>query len=151
MRLHAEMPQLTGAGRWLNGSVQTNDLIGENPTLIHFWSVSCELCKQAMPNVNKLRDDYMGHLNVVAVHMPRSDEDLDEGRIIEAAKEHTVTEPIFVDHSLKLTNAFDNKYVPAYYLFDRTGVLRHFQAGGSSLKMMEKRVARLIETPKQEG
>ena len=151
MRLHARMPELTGEGMWLNGRVETNKLIGERPTIIHFWSVSCELCKQAMPNVNRLRDEYMGRLNVVAVHMPRFDEDFDIDRITEAAEEHTVTEPIFIDHKLELTEAFDNKYVPAYYLFDRMGVLRHFQAGGGSLKMMEKRVVRLIETPKSEG
>lgn len=33
--------------------------MGEKPTLIHFWSVSCHLCKEAMPEVNKLRDEYV--------------------------------------------------------------------------------------------
>ncbi|KFM99351.1 thiol-disulfide oxidoreductase ykuV domain protein [Bacillus clarus] len=45
------------------------------------------------------------------------------------AKEHGITQPILVDNQHKITDAFENQYVPAYYVFDKTGVLRHFQAG----------------------
>jgi len=44
-----------------------------------------------------------------------------------------------------LTEAFENQYVPAYYVFDREGKLRHFQAGGSGMKMLEKRVNRVLD------
>ncbi|MBB3868056.1 Uri superfamily endonuclease [Parageobacillus toebii NBRC 107807] len=40
---------------------------------------------------------------------------------------------------------FENQYVPAYYVFDAEGKLRHFQAGGSGMKMLEKRVNRVLE------
>ena len=65
------------ATEWLNGEVTKDQLIGEKPTLIHFWSISCHLCKEAMPQVNEFRDQYKDKLNVVAVHMPRSENDLD--------------------------------------------------------------------------
>lgn len=63
------MPQLIGATEWINGEVWKEQLIGEKPTLIHFWSVSCYLCKEAMPQVNQFRDSDKDKLNVVAVHM----------------------------------------------------------------------------------
>ena len=53
--------------------------------------------------------------------------------------EHDITQPIFVDSDHALTDAFENEYVPAYYVFDKTGQLRHFQAGGSGMKMLEKK------------
>ena len=71
MRLREPMPELTGATEWLNGEVTKEQLVGEKPTLIHFWSISCHLCKEAMPQVNEFRDNYQGKLNVIAVHMPR--------------------------------------------------------------------------------
>lgn len=144
MKLRQEMPELEGATEWLNGEVKKADLVGEKPTLIHFWSVSCNLCKEAMPQVNEFRDDYKGDLNVVAVHMPRSEKDLDVEQVKEVAKEHDITQPIFVDNKHKLTDAFENQYVPAYYVFDKDGVLRHFQAGGSGMKMLTKRVNRVL-------
>ncbi|TCP24526.1 thiol-disulfide isomerase/thioredoxin [Scopulibacillus darangshiensis] len=144
MRLRDEMPELEGAAAWLNGEVEKSDLIGNKPTLIHFWSVSCQLCKEAMPNVNEFRDNYKDELNVVAVHMPRSEKDLNIDQIKEVAEEHGITQPIYVDNQHKLTDAFDNQYVPAYYVFDEEGKLRHFQAGGGGMKMLTKRVNRVL-------
>lgn len=144
MRLRSPMPELTGATVWLNGEVTREDLVGEKPTLFHFWSISCHLCKEAMPNVNEFRDKYKDQLNVVAVHMPRSEKDLDIEEIKKVAKEHDINQPIFVDNAHKLTDAFENKYVPAYYVFDSEGQLRHFQAGGDGMKMLTKRVNRVL-------
>jgi hypothetical protein len=97
-----------------------------------------------MPNINKFRDDYKDELNVVAVHMPRSEKDLDLDQIKEVAKEHDISQPIFVDNQHNLTDAFENQYVPAYYVFDAEGKLRHFQAGGEGMKMLTKRVNRVL-------
>ena len=150
MKLRAQMPELTGQTAWLNGEVTKSELVGEKPTLIHFWSVSCHMCKEAMPDVNSFRDKYKDELNVVAVHMPRSEDDVDLENIKEVAAEHDITQPIFVDSELKLNDAFENQYVPAYYVFDKDGQLRHFQAGGSGMKMLEKRVNRVLDEMKKE-
>ncbi len=145
MKLRESMPELVGATKWLNGEVTKEQLIGEKPTLIHFWSISCHLCKEAMPNVNKFRDDYRNKLNVLAVHMPRSENDLKIEDIKKVAAEHEITQPIYIDSELRLNDAFENQYVPAYYVFDKDGNLRHFQAGGSGMKMLEKRVNRVLD------
>ncbi|MCM3160265.1 TlpA family protein disulfide reductase [Metabacillus litoralis] len=144
MKLREPMPELNGATEWLNGQVSREDLVGDKPTLIHFWSISCHLCKEAMPAVNEFRDQYSNKLNVLAVHMPRSEDDLNIDEIIKVAAEHDITQSIFVDSEHKLTDALENQYVPAYYVFDREGKLRHFQAGGSGMKMLEKRVNRVL-------
>ncbi|MBB6284004.1 TlpA family protein disulfide reductase [Geobacillus subterraneus] len=145
MKLREPMPELTGATAMLNGEVSRDELVGKKPTLIHFWSVSCHLCKEAMPQVNEFRDRYKDKLNVVSVHMPRSERDLDIELVKKTAEEHGITQPIFVDNEHKITDAFENQYVPAYYVFDAEGKLRHFQAGGSGMKMLEKRVNRVLE------
>lgn len=145
MKLREPMPELNGAIEWLNGEVTKGELVGEKPTLIHFWSISCHLCKEAMPQVNEFRDQYSDKLNVMAVHMPRSEDDLNLDEIKKVAAEHDITQPIFVDSEHKLTDAFENQYVPAYYVFDKDGNLRHFQAGGSGMKMLEKRVNRVLD------
>ena len=151
MKLREQMPELSGATTWLNGQVTKEELVGEKPTLLHFWSISCHLCKEAMPQVNEFRDNFKDRLNVVAVHMPRSENDLNVDEIKQVAAEFGITQPIFVDSEHKLTDAFENQYVPAYYVFDREGKLRHFQAGGSGMKMLEKRVNRVLdETEKAE-
>ncbi|MBC6974191.1 MULTISPECIES: TlpA disulfide reductase family protein [unclassified Bacillus (in: firmicutes)] len=150
MKLREPMPSLEGATTVLNGDVVRESLIGEKPTLVHFWSVSCHLCKEAMPDINNFRDEYKEQLNVVAVHMPRSEEDLELEQVETVAKENGITQTILVDNQHKVTDAFENQYVPAYYVFDKNGVLRHFQAGGSGMKMLTKRVNRVLDEAKQE-
>ncbi|HET7616701.1 MAG TPA: redoxin domain-containing protein [Bacillales bacterium] len=149
MKLRDEMPELKGEAAWLNGEVSKEELVGEKPTLIHFWSISCHMCKNAMPKVNEFRDEYSDRLNVVAVHMPRSPKELDVDEIKEVADEHGITQPIFVDNEHKLTDAFNNEYVPAYYVFDADGQLRHFQAGEGGMKMLTKRVNRVLDKQNQ--
>ena len=146
MKLRSKMPELAGATKWLNsGAITKKQLVGKKPTLIHFWSVSCYLCKEVMSEVNAFRDQYKDKLNVISVHMPRSQADTDLAQIKAIAAEHNITQPIFVDNDLKLTDAFDNQYVPAYYVFDKSGVLRHYQAGGSGMRMLGKRVNRVLD------
>jgi len=144
MRLRERMPELTGATTWLNGYYETADLIGDKPTLIHFWSISCHLCKETMPYINNFRNRYKDKLNIIAVHMPRSEDDLNLGEIKKVAAEHDITQPIFVDSKLVLTNAFDNHFVPAYYIFDKDGKLRHFQTERAGMNMLKKRVDRVL-------
>ncbi len=144
MKLRTPMPDLSGVTEWLNGSLTREDLVGEKPTLFHFWSISCHLCKEAMPNINEFRDTYRDQLNVVAVHMPRSEKDLDMEEIKKVAAEHQIIQPMVIDNEHKITDAFENKYVPAYYVFDSEGQLRHFQAGGGGIKMLTKRVNRVL-------
>ena len=144
MKLRSPMPELTGATEWINGKVTRGDLVGSKPTLFHFWSISCYLCKEAMPSINEFKEKYRDELNVIAVHMPRREQDLDIEEIKKVAIEHGITQPIFIDSQHKLTDAFENKYVPAYYVFDNEGLLRHFQAGGGGMKMLTKRVNRLL-------
>lgn len=145
MKLREPMPELTGATLWINGEVKKGELVGEKPILLHFWSVSCHLCKVGMSTVNQLRDEYKDKLNVIAVHMPRTEVDLDVHLIKATAEEHGITQPIFVDGDHILTNAIGNQYVPAYYVFDKKGMLRHFQAGSGGMKMLEKRINRVLD------
>lgn len=144
MKLREQMPELKGAAAWLNGKVKREDLLGEKPTIIHFWSVSCHQCKEIMPQVNMLRDKYREHVNFLAVHMPRAQEDTDMESIRKTVYKYKMTQPIFIDNRMALTDLFNNQYVPSYYLFDKMGILRHFQAGGSGMAMLEKRILKVL-------
>lgn len=145
MRLRDSMPELEGAEKWFNSrAIKKQEVIGSKPALIHFWSVSCGMCKNAMSKLNECRDAYKGELNVIAVHMPRSKKDYDLDEVERVARNYNISQPIFVDNALTLTNAYKNRFVPAYYIFDLDGKLRHYQSGGGGMKMLRKRVERLL-------
>lgn len=144
MRLRSPMPELDGATTWINGKVKRGDLVGDKPTFFHFWSVSCYLCKEEMWDVNNILRAFKDDLNIVSVHMPRSKEDKELLVIKKMAAQFNIQHPIYIDNDLKLTDAFENEYVPAYYLFDEKGLLRHYQVGGSGMRMLEQRIRRIL-------
>lgn len=146
------MPSLEGATEWINGTADeaAGSLKGQ-PTLIHFWSVSCGICKENMPRVSEWRDKYKDEgLRVVAVHMPRYPADQDMEAVREAINKFNITEACAIDNEHKLRDAFQNEhgYVPAYYLYDAEGKLRSFAAGERGLDMMFSAMNRTLTAAK---
>ncbi|RHW39805.1 TlpA family protein disulfide reductase [Lysinibacillus yapensis] len=143
MKLRSPMPELTGETAWINGQVKREELMGK-PTIIHFWSISCHSCKESLSEVRFLREKYGNRIHFISVHMPRSKEDTNLEKIKKRALKYNMTQPIFVDSKLELSDRFHNQYVPSYYIFDRKGNLRYLQAGDSGLKLLEKRIVKLM-------
>ena len=148
MRIGTEMPRLEGATEWFGGTQAhaEAEAMG-HPTLVHFWSLSCGMCKENLPRVAEWRDGLKEQgLRVVAVHMPRYETDTDVEAVREAIAANSITEPCAIDNEHKLKDAFQNDqgYVPAYYLFDGEGKLRSFAAGERGLDLLKSTLDRVL-------
>lgn len=150
MKLREPMPSLDGATVVLNGNVTREQLIGK-PTLIHFWAVSCHLCKDGIKQVNVFRDRYKEELHVISIHMPRRDGDENVEIVKQLAEQYGITHPLLIDNDHRLKEAFDNRCVPTYYVFDANGIFRHYQAGSGGMNMLEKRIIRVIDEYRTRG
>jgi len=144
IKLREVMPEFLEETSWFNRTVTKEDLIGEKPSIVHFWSVSCVLCTEIMPEFNRLQSKYRKVVNVVSIHMPRTKEDMELQAVQASIQKYGMEQPVFADQSLKLTKQYGNLFVPAYYLFDRYGKLRHVQAGGGGMALLENRIKRLL-------
>ncbi|MEP7271241.1 MAG: redoxin domain-containing protein [Acidobacteriota bacterium] len=148
LRIGTEMPDFSGATEWLTGSQsETSSAIEGHPTLVHFWSVSCGICKENMPRVAEWREEKReAGLRVVAVHMPRYPADTDINAVRAALIQYGITEPCAVDNEHKLRDAFknDHGYVPAYYLFDAQGKLKGFAAGERGISLIAPAIERVL-------
>lgn len=148
MRLGTQMPSLEGATEWFGGTqAHAEAEVASKPTLIHFWSVSCGVCKDNMPRVAEWRDGLRNQgLRVIAVHMPRYEADTDVEAVRDAIATYNIIEACAVDNDGKLREAFQNDqgYVPAYYLFDSKGKLRSFAAGERGLDLLKATMDRVM-------
>ncbi len=142
------MPRLDGATEWFGGTQAAAEAQVEGqPTLIHFWSASCGICKDNLPRIAQWRDEKKDlGLRVIGIHMPRYEADTDVEKVRDLISTHGVTEPVAVDNEHKLKDAFQNDqgFVPAYYLFDREGKLRSFAAGERGLDMLKTALERVL-------
>ena len=142
------MPSLNGATEWFGATqAQAEAEAQGQPTLVHFWSTSCGMCKENLPRVAGWRDEFRKKgLRVIAVHMPRYESDTDVEQVRDMIATFKITEPCAVDNEHKLRDAFQNDkgYVPAYYLFDREGKLRGFAAGERGLDLLKATLDRVL-------
>lgn len=141
------MPSFEGATEWAVGAESDVEASKGHPTLVHFWSLSCGICKENLPRVAEWRDKHKDNgLRVLAIHMPRYPTDTDVAAVKEAIVQFGITEPCAIDNEHKLRDAFMNEhgYVPAYYLFDGEGKLRSFAAGERGLGLLSAALDRTL-------
>ena len=53
-----------------------------------------------------------------------------------------IVDPCAVDNEHALADAFENRFLPAFFLFDREGLLRSRTAGDAGLGMLEGALAK---------
>jgi thiol-disulfide isomerase/thioredoxin len=150
MRIGTQMPRLDGATEWFNRTQAHAEAEAQgHPTLVHFWSVSCGICKDNLPRVAQWRDEKKDlGLRVIAIHMPRYEADTDIESVRDLISKHNITEPVGVDNEHQLRDTFQNDhgYVPAYYLFDAEGKLKSFAAGERGLDMLKSAIERVLSS-----
>jgi thiol-disulfide isomerase/thioredoxin len=137
-----QLPDISNLAEWI-GQNQTQGSPITVCTLIHFWAISCPACKVNMPHLQILRDTYGPYgLQVVAVHTPRGDFDMDRESVKKVAAEIGITEPCAIDNERAIGDAFGVDAWPAYYFFDGEGKLRRRAVGNFGVRMIEQSLIR---------
>lgn len=146
LRTGSPLPELTGATEWQGGEVSRESLLG-SPTLIHFWSLSCYICKNNLPRLKEWKEKYAPQgLKVIAVHMPREENETELAKVEEARQLFQIVEPCAIDNQHALAEAFgnDQAWVPYYFLFDAEGNLKSRGAGQAAADVVGGALARLF-------
>ncbi len=146
LRLKTPMPSLDGIADWENGGRPSDEELAGHPVLVHFWSVSCYICHNVADVVSGWRDKYEPRgLKVIAIHQPRGPEELDVAKVTaDAHGEMGITQPLGIDNTHAVVKAFENEFVPAYYLFDANHELVHRQAGDRGFERLESKIEEVL-------
>jgi thiol-disulfide isomerase/thioredoxin len=140
-----ELPIFTGATQWLNEEAEPKQQ--SRPVIVQFWAISCPICKMNAPRLQSFLDTYHEQgLQLISVHMPRSEADMDVEKVKAAVEELGLTGPCAIDNDHTLGDRFQTGGVwPCYFLFDAEGKLRSRAAGALGIKMAENSLKRLLE------
>src|SRR5580692_3351665 len=120
LRMRSPLPSLEGATAWVNGEPSPEELRGL-PVVVSFWSKSCYLCHDTAEQFGVWRDKFAKQgVKFVAVHQPRSEDELDVAAVTkDALEEMKLTQPVAVDNDHAIVERFQNEFVPAFYVFNR--------------------------------
>ena len=143
-------PDLRGINAWLNTPddkpIDLKALRGK-VVLIDFWAYSCINCQRAIPHVEGWYKAYQDDgFEVIGVHTPEYAFEKVTGNVKKGAADIGITYPIALDNSYSTWTNYRNKYWPAEYLIDASGVVRHVSFGEGDYDITEKLIRQLIST-----
>jgi cytochrome c biogenesis protein CcdA/thiol-disulfide isomerase/thioredoxin len=141
-----EAPELTGLTGWLNSEPLTlTDLQGK-VVLLDFWTYSCINCQRTLPHLTGWADEYADDgLVVIGVHSPEFAFESVERNVAENADRLGVRYPIALDNDFATWRAYDQRFWPAHYLIDRSGVVRQVHYGEGAYTETEAAIRTLLE------
>ena len=141
-------PDLKGITAWLNTPggkpIDLKTLRGK-VVLIDFWAYSCINCQRAIPHVEGWYKAYRDNgFEVIGVHTPEYAFEKVTGNVEKGAADVGITYPVALDNRYATWTNYRNRYWPAEYLIDASGVVRHVKFGESDYNVTEKLIRELI-------
>lgn len=104
-----------------DGSVVTDESLKGNVSVVVFFHTSCPDCRQALPVIQNIYDDYAPK-NVVFAVVSR-EEGSDE--VLSYWKENGLEMPYSAQNSRKVYEKFASVLIPRVYISDRDGIIRY--------------------------
>lgn len=140
-----QMPELDGAGLWLNSKPLTREALKGKVVVVDFWTYSCINCLRTLPYVKAWDAKYRDQgLVVIGIHTPEFAFEKDEGNVRKALKDLGITYPVATDNDFKVWKAFNNQYWPQHYFIDAKGQIRHVHHGEGGYAESEQVIQRLL-------
>ncbi len=140
-----------GIDAWLNtpgGQALTIHGLQGRVVLIDFWTYSCINCQRTLPYLTAWDAEYRDlGLTIVGVHSPEFAFEHDIGNVTDQAAALGVRYPVAIDNDFRTWRAYDQRYWPAHYLVDRTGVVRQVHYGEGAYTETESLIRQLLAEP----
>lgn len=115
--------------------------------LLNFWATWCTVCKQEMPDMQELYDEYKGKENVVilGIAFPEIAGEGSREEITAFMEENGYTYPVLMDESGKLMETFGIRAYPTTYMIDKDGEIYGYVNGMVGKEGLESMISQTLE------
>ena len=120
------LPEFThdAAGDWLNSSPLHAAELRGHPVLVEFWTFGCSNCLASMDWMHAAATRYRGRgLVIVGVHTPEMPAEYRRDAVRTAVARLAIDYPVMIDADYSYWRALENRFWPAFYLYDADGRL----------------------------
>ena len=56
LRMDSPMPSLEGGTQWFNSEPISIEVLKGHVVVVHFWAISCGICKESLPDISRWID-----------------------------------------------------------------------------------------------
>lgn len=130
-----------------DGTELTGAMLRETPSCIMFFHTSCPDCRQALPVMQKIYDEYAS----IGVRFALISREEESDTIAAFWKEHGLTMPYSAQKTRKIYNLFAQTRVPRIYVCEKGGTIRfiHTDAPIPGFEDLDKEISCICGTCKE--
>jgi thiol-disulfide isomerase/thioredoxin len=143
-----DMPPFQGITRWWNtpgNAPLTPESLRGKVVLVKFWTYSCINCIRTYPFIRRWHELYADDgFVLIGVHTPEFTFEAKPENVEREIGENGFTFPVALDPDYKTWRAYDNRFWPASYLFDKQGRLRYTHFGEGKYDVSEQAIRDLL-------
>lgn len=122
-------------------TVRMADLLGR-PVVISYWATWCIPCKQELPVLNQLYQEYRER-GLVVLSVNATDQD-DLQSVQSMAAEMGMSFPVLLDDGKNFSESYQAMFFPSTFFVDPNGVIRFIRLGDSSEEFLRDHVEGLL-------
>jgi thiol-disulfide isomerase/thioredoxin len=140
------LPDLGGAGPWLNSPPLSGKSLRGKVVLVNFWTYSCINSLRPLPYVKSWAAKYMdAGLVLIGVHTPEFSFEKERGNVQQVLQDLKLTYPVAMDSDYRIWQAFNNQYWPAFYFIDGKERIRYHHFGEGEYGESERVIQELLK------
>jgi thiol-disulfide isomerase/thioredoxin len=134
---------------WLNSTpLHLSDLKGK-VVMVEFWTFGCYNCRNVEPYVKAWHKKYRDRgFVVIGVHSPEFNYEREIEKVQHYLRDHEIDYPVPIDNDFSTWNQYGNRYWPAMYLIDKSGVIRYQRVGEGGYQEIEQTIQSLLQENK---
>ncbi|WP_040606552.1 TlpA disulfide reductase family protein [Salsuginibacillus kocurii] len=111
--------------------------------ILNMWASWCEPCKDEMPELNDLHDDYQDEgLTVIALNMASYERSTDDA--IEFLDEFDIDLPVMFDEEGEVADNYRAQRFPTTYVINRDQVIEQVIIGEVTYEQLDRLIAPLL-------
>lgn len=118
-------------------TVQLSDFLGDKPVFLNFWVSTCSPCKQEMPDIQALYEQYGDQIHFVLVNVGAAMNDTRE-KAENYLKEAGFTFPVYYDVDYQAISTYGINSFPFSIFIDAQGNLITYGQGKLSAELLQK-------------
>jgi hypothetical protein len=145
-RADIALPEFPSTVRWINVPyLPTNTLLGSSVSLVWFWDYCSLNSLRSLPYLQEWNRRYSDFgLRVIGVHSPQFGFGADHSLVEDAVNRLGIEFAIAPDPDFQIWKLYGAEVWPSLYLWDRRGLLRHYQFGEGAYDETEIAVQELL-------
>lgn len=118
-------------------TVQLSDFLGDKPVFLNFWASTCPPCKQEMPDIQSLYEQYGDDIQFILVNVGAAMNDTRE-KAQTYLSEEKFTFPVYYDVDYQAITTYGINSFPFSFFIDAQGNVVTYGKGMLSASLLQK-------------